>query len=63
VAKITIVRLLLAIAATKNWLLEQVDVNNAFLHENLHEKIYMEVPKGVVPPKLDQVCKLKKISL
>jgi len=60
VAKITIVRLLLAIAATKNWLLEQLDINNAFLHGDLHEEVYIEVPKGVVPPKPSQVCKLRK---
>jgi len=60
VAKITTVRLLLAIAATKNWLLEQLDVNNVFLHGDLHKKVYMEVPKGVVPLKPGHVCKLRR---
>jgi len=60
VAKITTVSLLLAITTTKIWLLEQFDINNAFLHGDLHEEVYMEVPKGVVPPKPSQVCKLRK---
>ncbi|CAL1391452.1 unnamed protein product [Linum trigynum] len=61
VAKITTVRVLLALAATKGWKLWQMDVKNAFLHGELDREIYMDQPQGfesVTHP--GYVCKLKK---
>lgn len=62
VAKLTTVKVLLAIASAKCWFLEQLDVNNAFLHGDLHEEIYMKLPPGMSSSRPNQVSKLE-ISL
>jgi len=60
VAKMTTVRAIIAMAATKGWSLHQMDVNNAFLHGDLQEEVYMEQPGYVDQTHPNLVCRLKK---
>ncbi|XP_056697421.1 uncharacterized mitochondrial protein AtMg00810-like [Spinacia oleracea] len=53
------VRCLISLAASRNWKLFQLDINNAFLHGTLDEEVYMKVPEGVTAPP-GFVCKLNK---
>lgn len=59
VAKMNTVRIILSLAAIFGWTLLQFDVKNAFLHGDLEEEIYMEVPPGF-ESKAGKVCRLKK---
>ncbi|KAJ9541338.1 hypothetical protein OSB04_027844 [Centaurea solstitialis] len=59
VARVTSVRSLLAIAATKRWPLFQMDVKNAFLNDDLSEEVYMTPPPGVSHSP-GHVCRLRK---
>ena len=60
VEKLTITRIILTIVVVKEWYLEQLDVDNAFLYGELIEEVYMEVPPEVTNPRKNQVCHLTK---
>jgi hypothetical protein len=48
IAKMTTIRAIIVMVATKGWSLHQMDVNNVFLHGNLQEEVYMEQQSGYV---------------
>jgi hypothetical protein len=59
-AKVTTLRCLLTVAAARNWFIHQLDVQNAFLHGDLHELVYMEPPPGLRRQGENVVCRLNK---
>src|SRR5436189_833808 len=61
VARLTIIRVLLSLAASHGLLVHQIDVKTTFLNGELEEEIYMEQPDGFVAKGQEgMVCKLLK---
>ena len=61
VVKPVTIRTVLTLAVMQYWSLRQLDINNAFLHGHLIEKVYMKQPPSFgSPKKLDHVCCLTK---
>jgi Reverse transcriptase (RNA-dependent DNA polymerase) len=46
VTKMSIVMTLISMVVNGGWKLHQLDVKNTFLHEDLIEGVYMEIPLG-----------------
>ncbi|GJX27648.1 zinc finger, CCHC-type containing protein [Tanacetum coccineum] len=61
VARISTIRLLIAMASIHNLIIHQMDVKTAFLNGDLEEEVYMNQPQGfILPGNENKVCKLIK---
>lgn len=58
VAKMTIFRMVIALTTIHNCFIHQLDVNNAFMHGDFQEDVYMTLPLGITSTKPNKVCKL-----
>ena len=53
------IKLVLTIAASKQWEVHPMDVKSSFLPDDLEEEIYMNRPKGYINDS-SLVCRLRK---
>jgi hypothetical protein len=61
VVKFATIRAILSLALSRNWVIHQLDVKNAFLHGTLTETIYCTQPTGFVDAtNPDLVCRLNR---
>ena len=61
VIKPVTIRLVLSIAISRGWSINQLDVNNAFLHGDLSEEVFMAQPPGFVDQSQPHhICRLRK---
>ena len=60
VAKFVSVRIVLSLAVVKGWFLYQMDVNNALLHGDLVDGVYMCLPPSFHSKGKNLVCKWNK---
>jgi histone deacetylase 1/2 len=54
------IRIILTLAVTFHWTVQQIDINNAFLNGLLQEEVYMTQPSGFESSDKTLVCKLHK---
>ena len=61
VAGISTIRCLVAWAVENQWIMEQYDINSAYLQSELSDEVYMEQPEGFVKSGSERlVCHLKR---
>ena len=61
VAKMNSIRVLLSLAASLGWQLQQLDVKNVFLNGEFEDEVYMDLPPGFENEYgIEKVCKLKR---
>ncbi|GKA03497.1 reverse transcriptase domain-containing protein [Tanacetum coccineum] len=59
--RITPIKMILAIAALRNWEVHQMNVKMTFLNGDLKKVLYMNQPEGFMAPRLEsKVCRLVK---
>lgn len=46
VARLDTIRIVIALAAQKSWVIYQLDVKSAFLHGEINEEVFVDQPPG-----------------